>query len=145
MLKFLYTSDYDIETEDFHGTPLSLHAQMYSLADRYCIDSLLALAADKYEDSLQKNLMVGDYLSSISEVYTPLLTNRALRYVAVAFGRKVLRKAITQDKLGTQLRLVICDVPEFGYDIAEAFITAPILGSCENCGPNSFGGDKGTP
>jgi hypothetical protein len=92
------------------------------------------LAADKYEDSLRKNPMVDGYLSSISEVYTPPSTNRALRYVAVAFGRKVLRKANTQDKLGTQLRLVICDVPEFGYDIAEAFITAPILGSCENCG-----------
>lgn len=136
MLSFFYTADYDIETEDCHVAPLRLHAQLYSLADKYCIDSLMGLAKDKYIDALQKNPPVDDYLSSIPEVYVPPATNKALRNYAVAFGRKVLSKALKEDNIDTQLRQVICEVPEFGYDILEAFVLSPILGDCQNCGRN---------
>jgi hypothetical protein len=71
---FFYTADYDIETEDCHVAPLRLHARMYSLADKYCIDSLMGLAKDKYIGALQKNPPVDDYLSSIPEVYVPPAT-----------------------------------------------------------------------
>jgi hypothetical protein len=108
--------------------------QMYSLADKYCIDSLMGLAKDKYIDALRKNPTVDDYLSSIPEVYFPPATNKALRNHAVAFGRKVLSKALKKDN--TQLRQVICEVLEFSYDILEAFIISPILGDCQNCGRN---------
>lgn len=137
MLNFLYTSDYEIEAEDSHGTnsPLNLHARLYTIADKYGIDSLLALVAEKYRDLLRQNPGVEDYLASISQVYTPPATSNALQKLAVAFGRKVLKNAIKQEHLRGRLRLLISDVPEFGYDIAEAFITAPLRGTCRDCGP----------
>ena len=134
MLNFFYTADYDVDTEDCKVAHLKLHAQMYSLADKYCIDSLMELAKDKYVEELRKNPTVDDYLSSIPEVYVPPATNKALRSYAVAFGRKVLYKALKKDNTETQLRQVICEIPEFGYDILEAFIISPILGNCQNCG-----------
>ena len=65
MLSFFYTADYDIETEDCHVAPLRLHAQMYSLADKYCIDSLMGLAKDKYIDALQKNHIIFTFILTL--------------------------------------------------------------------------------
>jgi hypothetical protein len=107
---------------------------MYSLGDKYCISSLMELAADKYRDALRKTPDMDDYLSSISEVYLPPPPNKILKDIAVTFGRKNLRTELNNDSVQRRLRVVISDVPEFGYDIVEAFVRIPILGTCANCG-----------
>lgn len=136
MLIFLYTADYEIETEDRRLTPLQLHAQMYSLADKYSIGSLMELAVYKYRDALEHSPDMDDYLSSISHVYVPPASNNVLRNTAVAFGRKVLRDELKKDNIRTRLGVLVSDVPEFACDLIEAFACVPVLGTCATCGPS---------
>ena len=135
MLNFLYTGDYDIPTEDT-VTPLKLHAEMYSLADKYCIDSLMTMAAEKYRKAIQRKPSVDDYILSIPAVYTPPATRGGLRQIVVESVKTILNKSVEKDGVWPHLGLIMSEAPEFGCDILEKYVIAPITGYCQGCGSN---------
>lgn len=136
MLAFLYKADYNYDSENSEITPLHLHAQMYSLADKYQIPALMHLAKGKYIDVLRTEPGLEDYLRSVPEVYVAQGSGNELRVVAVQFARRVLRKGIEQEDVRMNLREVIDQVPEYGFDVLEAFIKAPLRVDCRKCGPD---------
>ncbi len=133
MLNFLYTGEYGNDTEI---PPLQLHAQMYSLADKYQIQSLTPLAIQKYRQILQTAPKLDDYLLSIPVLYAPIASGAELRAIAVKYARRVLGRAIKLDDVRTTLMQIIDQVPEYGFDILEAFVVAPLRGDCSICGPD---------
>jgi len=134
MLEFLYKADYNYEAENAEVHPLQFHAQMLSLADKYQIPALMHIAKEKYTHVLQDKPSLHDYLRSVPEVYVAQVSGDELRMAAVLFARKVLREGIRQDDVRTVLREVIDQVPEYGFDVLETFIKAPLLGDCSWCG-----------
>ncbi|PCD20048.1 hypothetical protein AU210_016499 [Fusarium oxysporum f. sp. radicis-cucumerinum] len=96
MVEFFYTSDYTEESEEEDtGTDtipvLLIHAAMFTLADKYDIEELKVLSANKYSEYLAKNPNVSNFLLSISEVYNSTPPSaRGLRDRALAFAREKL-------------------------------------------------------
>jgi hypothetical protein len=136
MLEFFYKADYSYEAENAGIHPLQFHAQMCSLADKYQIPALMHIAKEKYAHVLRDNPGLHDYLRSVPEVYVAQASGNELRITAVCFARRMLREGIKQDDVRTRLREVIDQVPEYGFDILEAFIKAPLMGECRTCGPD---------
>jgi hypothetical protein len=114
MLDFLYTGDYDISAENA-VTTLNLLVEIYSLADKYCIDTPMT---------------PDDYISSIPAGYTPPATNGGLRQIVVEYVKTIQKTAMQKDNIRPQLLLVMSEVPDFGCDILENYVMAPISGDC---------------
>jgi speckle-type POZ protein len=136
MLTFLYTADYDLDTDRSDSLPLQLHAQMYSLADKYQIPALMQLATKKYKQVLQIKPTFKDYFLSIPDIYTPQTSGTELRALVVDYARRYLGRALGQEHLRTSLLEIIDEVPEYGFDVIETFAEAPIRGKCFSCGPD---------
>ncbi|KFY95514.1 hypothetical protein V500_02741 [Pseudogymnoascus sp. VKM F-4518 (FW-2643)] len=146
MMDFLYTGDYDITREELCAakkSKLGIHAQVYSMGDRYNIAALLGVAREKYaaclrygpscEGGLREDIhTVTEYLASIPEVYLPRASD-SLRKTAVTFARTQLGLENWNKTLKPVLMQVIKDVPEFGEDLLHAFVNTPIRGSCGEC------------
>ncbi|EWZ77926.1 hypothetical protein FOXG_21399 [Fusarium oxysporum f. sp. lycopersici 4287] len=96
MVEFFYTSDYtEVFEEEDTGTDtipvLLIHVAMFTLADKYDIEELKVLSANKYSECLTKNPNVSNFLLSISEVYNSTPPSaRGLRDRALAFAREKL-------------------------------------------------------
>ncbi|OBT61034.1 hypothetical protein VE03_09604 [Pseudogymnoascus sp. 23342-1-I1] len=149
MVDFLYTGDYvaDIDADEPHRATrsnpdhpstigkLRTHAQLYCLADKYDIKALLEVARLKYQGCLQSGNVFNEFLSSIPEVYLPQ-ASKTLRTVAITYARKYSTASYFKNREGSELKNAIKDTPEFGFDLLEAFITAPLRGKCRNCGPD---------
>lgn len=77
-------SDYTIVKKPDHSAevaePLTIHATMYALADKYQVDGLVALARDKFESCLHHHANTNDFVNAVQITYsTTLETNRRLR------------------------------------------------------------------
>lgn len=145
-MDFLYTGDYNITREELSAakkSKLGIHAQVYSMGDKYNIEALLGVAREKYaaclrygpspESGLRDDIhTVTEYLASIPEVYLPRASD-SLRKTAVTFARTQLGLGNWMKKLKPVLMQVIEDVPEFGEDLLHAFVNTPIRGSCREC------------
>jgi Zn finger protein HypA/HybF involved in hydrogenase expression len=134
MLTFLYTADYNCSPDQFKAMPLQLHAQMYTLADKYQISELADLSKRKYANVLMKNQNLEDYLLSIPEVHLSLASSGGLRAITVEFARRYLGKGLQKENVRKYLREAINKAPEYGCDVLEVFATSPLQGSCHDCG-----------
>jgi speckle-type POZ protein len=139
MVEFFYTSDYTEESEEEDtGTDtipvLSIHAAMFTLADKYDIEELKVLSANKYSEYLTKNSNVTNFLLSISEVYnsTPP-SERGLRDRALAFAREKLPRFLSLSDAKDEFDEVAADAPEFIKELLYYFIDDRLLGRCDNC------------
>ncbi|KAI8401963.1 hypothetical protein FOFC_17268, partial [Fusarium oxysporum] len=140
MVEFFYTSDYTEESEEEDtGTDtipiLLIHAAMFTLADKYDIEDLKALSANKYSECLTKNPNVSNFLLSISEVYNSTPPSaRGLRDHALAFAREKLPGFLSLSDAKQEFDEVTADSPEFIKELLYHFIDHRLLGHCNNCG-----------
>jgi hypothetical protein len=139
MVEFFYTSDYTGESEEKDtGTDtipvLIIHAAMFTLADKYDIEELKVLSANKYPEYLAKNPNVSNFLLSISEVYnsTPPFA-RELRDHALAFAREKLPEFLSLPNAKKEFDEVTADSPEFIKELLYRFVEYPLLGRCPYC------------
>ena len=135
MMDYLYTDDYDIDDQVLPaGSPskLIIHARMYSLWDKYDMGGLCQVAACQYETVLQDEATIEEYLASIPEVYLPQVSND-LQLAAILHARLELRGYDWSVEAKTILKQIMKDVPEFGFELVETFITAPDLSRCRTC------------
>lgn len=71
---------------------------------------------------------------SISEIYL-LPAGKGLRKSALDLARAQLKSELGKEGVKTALWNVI-NKPEYGFDLLEEFINAPLRGNCRECGPN---------
>ncbi|CAM1504940.1 Fc.00g025310.m01.CDS01 [Cosmosporella sp. VM-42] len=63
---------------------LSLHAKVYALGEKYDIQGLKAVAAEKFEEEVKDHWDTGDFLSAAQEVYTSTVEeDRLMRDIVV--------------------------------------------------------------
>jgi len=134
MLNFLYSGDYHSDVEAVNVLPLLLHAQMLKLGDKYQIPSLVICAQRKYSNAVQEEPKHNDYLSSIPELYMTSASGAEARAVAVSHARRVLGNLIVQEDLRANLKQIVNQVPEYSFDVLEAFVKSQVRGLCGHCG-----------
>jgi hypothetical protein len=135
MLTFLYTSDYDYSSlEQPNSMPLMLHTNIYILADKYQIPTLMRLAENKYKRVLSTKPNLEDYFLSIPQVYILPTSAGQLRAITVQYARQFLRKIFAKENVRERLQQLIIEVPEYGFEVLEAFINSPLRGVCYTCG-----------
>jgi hypothetical protein len=135
MLQFFYTADYEVDPECEPSAALSIHAQMFTLADKYDVPALMSLAKQKYE-SLQAKIPLYDCLPSISKVYALPLSGNSLRKYAVQHARVHIKRGLKEEIVRAAIWQVVNEVPEYGFDLLESFVNIPLKGRCRDCGPN---------
>ncbi|KAH9861706.1 hypothetical protein J1614_011459 [Plenodomus biglobosus] len=68
--------DHSVEVAD----PLTIHATMYALADKYQVDGLATLARDKFKSCLHHHANTNDFMNAVQIAYSSTPdTNRGLR------------------------------------------------------------------
>ncbi|KAF5556622.1 kelch 21 [Fusarium mexicanum] len=134
MVEYLYTGTYEIPED----TDLFTHASMFTLADKYGIGGLQALASKKYLECLDKNCNYHDFASSISQVYSlPKETSKTLRVGALMMARKNLGTVLTAPELGMVIDEFLYDCPEFARDLLSLSLRFSLMGTCRTSGCNS--------
>lgn len=115
---------------------LSLHVDMYVLADKYDIASLGDLAKKKFEELANEHN--GDsnripVLDMIPRIYAVTGGhNRGLRNSVVEYARVERTKT---DTFRDQMESLFESVPEFAVDISRSWLEMPYLGYCKgDCG-----------
>ena len=121
---------------------LSLHVDMYILADKYDITSLGALALKKFQisigqarrepmtDSLSQSKLA--ILANIPRIYA--LTsdhNGGLRDIVVEYAR-LQRSRDSTPAFTTELRKLFDTVPEFAIDVLLGWLDTPFLAHCRD-------------
>jgi len=135
MLTFLYTGDYEYTSpEELNVTPLTFHARMYTLADKYIVPPLIRAAEKKYEYALGNGPKLDDYFLSIPGAYTPPASIGGLRTAVVQYARRILKKNIAQESVRGHLRGLLTEVPEYVFEVLEVFVTSPPRDTCCYCG-----------
>jgi hypothetical protein len=87
--------------------PLTIHATMYALGDKYQVDGLSQLAREKFESCLHHHAHSEDFVTAVQLVYSSTPdTNRGLRDVVLSAFRTQFNVDITkmpgaEDKLDT--------------------------------------------
>ncbi|KFY00931.1 hypothetical protein O988_03022 [Pseudogymnoascus sp. VKM F-3808] len=133
MMDYIYTNDYTINKQPKDVlSRLRMHVQVYCLGDKYDIVGLRRMATFSYEDVLDEATFE-EFLASIPEVYLPQASN-GLRKSAINHMRRARATETWTDESKSNLKRVMKDVPEFGSDLIEDFITAPVKGRCRECG-----------
>ncbi|ELR10048.1 hypothetical protein VC83_09072 [Pseudogymnoascus destructans] len=135
MMDYLYTDDYDLDQILPAGSPseLSIHIQMYCLGDKYDIEGLRHVSACKYRDSLEgQEATFEEYLASIPKVYLPPVS-KDLQKAAIDHARLKLGKSNCSDESRSMLKRVMQGIPEFGSDLIDAVLAAPVPRMCEDC------------
>jgi hypothetical protein len=136
MIEFLYTSRYTLDSKS-NVDNLTVHAELYAIADKYDIALLASEARLRY---YRATLMLRDheaFLNSIHSIYdlTPG-TNRGLRDVAIACARRHREELMQGEKIPALFKSVCHDIPAFSADMLESFMQRPLLSHCRNCGPD---------
>jgi hypothetical protein len=143
LVQYFYVGDYTgLSEEDKNAYPemseLQLHARVFALADKYDVQSLCDLSAEKYSSRLQDHVDVVEFLHSVPDVYnlTPPPVER-LRILFLFSARKRLENAL-QDSSHSQIYdSITSQVPAFTKDLLKSYITSPVRADCGECGPNS--------
>jgi speckle-type POZ protein len=145
MVAFFYTGDYTDDTEegdavedaaiDLSLPNLSIHAAMFALADKYNIEELSVLSAEKYSKDLTKHPDVDNFLLSIPEVYgsTPT-SSRGLRDRALAFAREKFPTFLASPGAKECFDEVAADTPDFIKELLYSLMHDPLQRYCETCG-----------
>ncbi|CEJ55684.1 hypothetical protein PMG11_01929 [Penicillium brasilianum] len=141
LVSFFYTENYSDKVQapetdpPFLCSALQLHARVFVLADKYVVNSLLALCVEKYQRRLQSLSDPIEFIESIPEVYAlPLTSTKTLKEVAARFARINISNYLREETVQIAYNSVAQSVPEFVKDLLDLYIQAPLLGNCENCG-----------
>ncbi|KAF5581144.1 hypothetical protein FPCIR_10319 [Fusarium pseudocircinatum] len=136
MVEYLYTGTYEIPED----ADLFTHASMFTLADKYGIGGLQALASKKYLECLDESCDYHDFASSISQVYKlPEETSKTLRVGALVMARENLGTALSATELGEVIDEFLYDCPEFARDLLKLSLRFPLMGTCSNSACESGG------
>ncbi|KAG5821473.1 hypothetical protein H9Q74_000283 [Fusarium xylarioides] len=129
MVEYLYTGTYEIPED----ADLFTHASMFTLADKYGIGGLQALASKKYLECLDESCNYHDFANSISQVYElPRETSKTLRVGALIMARENLGTALTAPELGSVIDGFLYDCPEFARDLLSLSLRFSLMGTCSN-------------
>jgi hypothetical protein len=139
MIEFLYTANYTVDDTQASPSPsnLTLHAELYAIADKYGLPSLAGEAKSQFLNTTTSTSWdAQDFLNSIYSIYnlTPE-SDRGLRDVAINCARSHSRE-LFQGSVRELLQAVSLKVPDFAFDLLGSFIQTPVLGRCSTCGPN---------
>ncbi|RMJ15470.1 hypothetical protein CDV36_004882 [Fusarium kuroshium] len=144
MVEYMYTGNYSDPDEsntsgsDAEELPvLLLHTTMASLADKYDIEGLVALATKKYTEALKNDRDFEKFLDSVPEIYgMPAELSQPLRDAAVVFARREVREAVDSWKAWSKFEEVVRDCPQFSKEFLCSVIRNPLkpmLGYCGRC------------
>ncbi|KAL6876991.1 hypothetical protein J3F83DRAFT_432624 [Trichoderma novae-zelandiae] len=125
MVDYLYTGDYQTnasgQAEDVHE--MAVHATMFSLADVYLIDGLLALAETKFREAVKGEKQLGVFLQHVRQVYDLQCdSGQALRDVVVESVRDRVASSSVDADAQRSLESLIQEVPGFARDVARAYL-----------------------
>lgn len=142
-------SDFEADQKNWMATTarqLSLHVDMYVLADKYDIASLSDLAKKKFEQKA-KATMYGPYftespvLDLVSRIYAVTGEHtRGLRDVVVEYTRLQRTKIDSGRDMNatdvtnpwtSQVQSLFESVPDFSADISRSWLETPYLGYCK--------------
>lgn len=116
MIRFFYSGCYkEFPDGDVTPTPrLTLHIEMYSLADKYDVPKLGEVAAVYFHKALEDSKSSGDYLPCVPAIYesTPD-SNTGLRSVIVKY---VVNRGAKQELSKSLLKAAFIEAPQFGWD-----------------------------
>ena len=140
MVDFFYRMDYDDDVlEDAEADTqspsslLQLHARMFALGDRYGIPGLRDVAVKKYSSRCTSSEAL-EFMNSIYDVYEGTATSvRPLRDVVCIRMRDRLPKVLDEEAIRTVYQRVLIEVPEFGRDLLDLYVKAPLYGNCVTC------------
>ncbi|KAL7945078.1 hypothetical protein V8C42DRAFT_324502 [Trichoderma barbatum] len=126
MVDYLYSGGYAT-------TELSLHIKIFSLADKYLISGLLALAETEFREAVLAEQDTCALLQCIPEVYElQSESSNKLREIVAEATRERMGAPLSTDVQGS-LNSVMDAVPEFAIDIVRSFMQGTTLGN------NQFG------
>jgi hypothetical protein len=138
MIEYFNNGDYDVsaapEIEEQNISALQFHARMFSLADKYAVDSLISLSAAKYLDRLRDSEIV-EFLGSIPAVYelTPSYV-RDLRDEAIKYARINLPQGLGSKPVRQIYEGIAGTTPEFIKELLDSYMETPMIGKCWDCG-----------
>lgn len=142
----------DASSDDFLPVPLivtprqlSLHIDMYVLADKYDVSSLAELAKKKFETMAEQSRPLHrkesffPALETVPRIYAVTSEhNRGLRDVVVEYTRLQRTKSNNRDSFmfTDKVEELFESVPEFAADVLQSWLKMPYLGYCEeqDCG-----------
>lgn len=140
MVDYFYIGDYATDlTEEDRGkgvtSVLLVHAEMFALADKYAIEGLETLAADKYERDLRRRSNAHEFFLSIPTIYelTPA-SSRGLRDKVLRFAREKLRDFLHSAEVKEAFDSLAIEMPEFTKELLDSFLRHPVMGHCYECG-----------
>ena len=108
---------------------LQLHARVFVLADKYVVNSLLALCVKKYQRRLQSLCDLIEFIESIPEVYAlPLTSTRPLKEVAARFARINISNYLREEAVQIAYNSVAQSVPEFVKDLLDLRVFSTVRG-----------------
>lgn len=152
MVDFFYTLNYsdDIEpqpSQDNSVPPsapapsetLSLHADMFCLADKYQAPNLQAYAEAKFIKKLERGLSVTDLLDAVPIVFEMGPSSiKPLQDKMIIALRVLLEKAGGGEKDALMARYdeLNGDCPDFFKCLCESYTRNPLIGICKSCGPS---------
>ncbi|KAJ9412314.1 hypothetical protein FOXG_15094 [Fusarium oxysporum f. sp. lycopersici 4287] len=138
MIEYFNNGDYDVsaapEIEEQNISALQFHARMFSLADKYAVDSLISLSAAKYLDRLRDSEIV-EFLGSIPAAYelTPSYV-RDLRDEAIKYARINLPQGLGSKPVRQIYEGIAGTTPEFIKELLDSYMETPMIGKCWDCG-----------
>ena len=117
MLEFLYSADYEMQTEannDAIESPLVTHAMVYALAEKYCIPVLKKVSKQKFVTVLEKDWKHESFPRAIEIVYTTTVPqDRGLRNAVISVVLQ--HKAHMQQQ--ASFMLLIKDLGDFAVGV----------------------------
>ena len=132
MVDFMYKGSYDFPEDD---SALSVHVELYAIADKYIISELQGLAVKSYCKFLENAPSFDIFLDSLSSVYdtTPAYA-RGLRDAAIDFSRKELVMFVNDSpEMKADFDRVRAEIPDFANDLLDSFVQDQNLGHCTQC------------
>ncbi len=116
LIDYCYLSDYDLPEDPIEATPLTFHATMYSMAEKYEIRALKLLAKEKFERALKhtRNWSYDGLFDAIPLIYSATPEqDRGLRDLVVAAANANARTL----KHNEEFQEVLKEVNDFTLDL----------------------------
>ncbi|KAH7091558.1 hypothetical protein FB567DRAFT_436379, partial [Paraphoma chrysanthemicola] len=126
--------------------PLTIHAAMYALGDKYQVDGLCNTAKEKFRSCLHHHAHSEDFIAATQAVYsTTPDSNRGLRDVVVSAFRSQFRVDVTQipgaeEKLDTIDELSFALIKSWPTKTEPTKAPSFVQASSNNAGQGLFGG-----
>ena len=131
MLQFLYTCDYTTRGQESISLPKLpppvLHAAVYTLADKYLIKPLGALAKSNFRGSLS-GVQDDDLAQTVTELYGGDDDQHPLCSVLLEATKGRARELFAQPSTYTEFQKAAWSLPAFSADMVQALTNLPPYG-----------------